>query len=56
VEAQHVLPDEPERRLLLKNHYFVDVVAEEPGARLRRLVIETIWWSGDPTVLFGAQE
>ena len=52
VEAQHVRPAEPEQHFLLKNNYFVDLVAEAPGARIRRLVIETLWSNGDPHVLF----
>lgn len=52
VEAQHVDPDARDRRLLLKNHYYVSVVAQEPGARIGRLVIENAWFDGDPSVLF----
>ncbi len=52
VEAQHVVADAPERRLMLKNHYFVDVSAEDPGARITHMVIENTWFAGDPTVLF----
>jgi hypothetical protein len=54
VEAQHVDPDAPERRLLLKNHYHVAVVAEAPGARIARLTIVNAWSAGDPAVLFSA--
>lgn len=52
VEAQHVDPDAPERRILLKNHYYVTVLAQEPGARIARLTIVNAWWAGDPSVLF----
>lgn len=53
VEAQHVVEDEPERRLLLKNTYDVDL--RRDGARwlITRLVIRCLWHDGDPTVLFG---
>ena len=53
VEAQHIHP-RSDRRLLLKNHYFVAVVPEEPGARIERLVIENAWVEGDPQALFPA--
>jgi hypothetical protein len=56
VEAQHVVPSEPSRRLLLKNHYFVEVVAGAPGARIQRLRIEMAWSAGDPEVLFASSE
>ncbi len=52
VEAQHVVPSDPSRHLLLKNHYHVEIVAADPGARIDRLVIVMAWSAGDPTVLF----
>ncbi|WCB95385.1 hypothetical protein DSM104299_04128 [Baekduia alba] len=54
VAATHVDPERPERRLLLQNHYFVDVVRDTPGWRIAHLVIENAWSTGDAEVLFGA--
>jgi hypothetical protein len=65
VEAQHVDPADPARRFLLKNNYFVYVVpaADVPsttgagvGARIQRMIIETLWSAGDPAVLFGENQ
>lgn len=52
VEAQHVLRDAPERRLMLKNHYWIGAVADCGVWRIRHMRIETAWYDGDPSVLF----
>ena len=53
VEAQHVRRDEPARRLLLKNVYWVEL--SRAGARwvIDAMTIDNVWYDGDPAVLFG---
>lgn len=58
VEAQHVVAAAPERHLLLKNDYDVDLVRDDSAHRdgpwrVARMVIRTVWHDGDPAVLFG---
>jgi hypothetical protein len=52
VEAMHVLRADERRRLLLKNIYRCELV--RPGAlwQARRIVIENVWFEGEPAVLF----
>lgn len=52
VEARHVLRADPQRRLLLKNFYFVDLTRGGPAWVIERMTIENAWWAGDPSVLF----
>jgi len=53
VEAQHIVTADRSRHLLLKNRYTVDLDADGPGWRIRRLEIATVWWTGEPTLLGG---
>ena len=53
VEAQHVVHDNPNRNLLLKNHYDVELVRDVTGWRITHMMIRLVWFEGDPTVLFG---
>jgi ketosteroid isomerase-like protein len=53
VEAQHVVTADRTRHLLLKNRYTVDLEADGPGWRIRRLEIATVWWTGEPALLGG---
>jgi hypothetical protein len=50
VEAQHLSADR-ERHLLLKNRYAVELERELGGWLIRRLTIDTVWWTGDPGLL-----
>lgn len=52
VEAQHLPRGDHSRHLLLKNVYGVDLVRD--GARwvMQHVRIDTIWFTGDPFVLF----
>lgn len=54
VEAQHVPRDEPARHLLLKNWYAVELLRQNGGWAIHRMVIDNVWFTGDPTVLFPA--
>jgi ketosteroid isomerase-like protein len=53
VEAQHVRRDDPQRHLLLKNVYWVEL--SRAGARwvIDAMTIDNVWYDGDPAVLFG---
>jgi hypothetical protein len=53
VEAQHVTRTTPLRHLLLKNVYDVDLIRDQDGWVIRRMVIRNVWFDGDPAVLFG---
>lgn len=53
VEAQHVRRDDPQRHLLLKNVYWVDL--SRAGGRwvIDAMTIDNVWYDGDGAVLFG---
>jgi hypothetical protein len=53
VEAQHLLAADPGTRALLKNPYTVDLVRDGDRWRIRRMRIETTWFTGDPVAIFG---
>jgi ketosteroid isomerase-like protein len=53
VEAQHVPRADDSRHFLLKNSYTVDLIRAEPDWLITRMIIDTVWSSGDPAVLFG---
>ncbi|WP_327286824.1 nuclear transport factor 2 family protein [Streptomyces sp. NBC_01198] len=55
-QAQHFLPGDgprPEatRHALMMNRYVADVVRDGQRWRIRRLVIDSAWFTGDPQVL-----
>jgi ketosteroid isomerase-like protein len=52
VEAQHVTQEDPGRHLLLKNRYEVGLSRAGDNWLIDRLVIENVWFTGEPTVLF----
>jgi hypothetical protein len=52
VEAQHIERAAPWRHLLLKNHFTVDVERDGERFVITRMVIENIWATGEPSVLF----
>ncbi|NUU20066.1 MAG: nuclear transport factor 2 family protein [Streptomycetaceae bacterium] len=53
VEAQHLPEDDHSRHLLLKNRYDVELARVEGGWAMRHLVVENVWFTGDPKVLAG---
>jgi hypothetical protein len=53
VEAQHLPKGDHDRHLLLKNIYTVELVRGEARWVIERMVIENVWFTGDPAVLFG---
>jgi hypothetical protein len=52
VEAQHLPRDDHGRNLLLKNVYRVALSRDGVRWVIDRMVIETVWLEGDPSVLF----
>ncbi|MFI8221281.1 nuclear transport factor 2 family protein [Streptomyces sp. NPDC085932] len=52
VEAQHVLIEDRRTYALLKNLYDVDLVRENNRWLIRRLVIENVWFIGNPKAIF----
>ncbi len=53
VEAQHLLTDDHSRHALLKNLYDSELVRDEARWVIRRLRIDCVWFTGDPTVITG---
>ncbi|MDJ0346873.1 nuclear transport factor 2 family protein [Streptomyces sp. H10-C2] len=53
VEAQHLLTADHSRNALLKNLYAVDLVRDGERWVMRRIHIDNIWYTGDPTAIFG---
>lgn len=52
VEAQHIPNADRSRHLLLKNLYTVELVREGRRWVIDHMLIENLWMTGDPTVLF----
>lgn len=53
VEAQHVPRADPMRHYLMKNRYDVELARERDDWVIRRVTIDNIWRTGDPSVLAG---
>lgn len=53
VEAQHLLTGDHTVHALLKNRYDVDLVRDQERWVVRRMIIENVWYTGDPTAIFG---
>ncbi len=53
VEAQHLLTADRAAHALLKNLYDVDLVRDGRRWVVRRMVIDNIWYAGDPRAIFG---
>ncbi|HEX6928068.1 MAG TPA: nuclear transport factor 2 family protein [Gammaproteobacteria bacterium] len=54
VEAQHLPKNDHSRHLLLKNIYAMEVRRELRGHwAIARMLIDNVWLTGDPGVLFG---
>ena len=54
VEAQHLPKDDHGRHLLLKNFYSVSLRRDRELWVIARMVIDNVWFTGDPSVLFPA--
>jgi hypothetical protein len=52
IEAQHLLRDDHERRLLLKNSLTVEVSRAGDEWRISAMIFRNVWREGDPAVLF----
>ena len=52
VEAQNLPRGDHSRQLLLKNHYTADLSKQGARWTIDALLVETVWMSGDPEVLF----
>lgn len=52
VEAQHLLKADHHRHALLKNLYAVDLVRDGERWVIRRLHIDNVWYTGDPSAIF----
>ena len=53
VEAQHLPRGDHSRHALLKNLYDVEAVRHDGLWRMRRVDIENVWFTGDPSVIVG---
>jgi hypothetical protein len=53
VEAQHLLTADHTVHALLKNRYDVDLVRDRERWVVRRMIIENVWYTGDPAAIFG---
>ena len=51
VNATHILKRDPQRRFRMTNWYELDIVADGSIGRATRLVIDNVWFTGDPLVL-----
>ena len=54
VDATHVLKSDQSRRCRMMNWYEASLVRDARLWRIRRLVIASTWFTGDPQVLTGA--
>ncbi|MFI6290755.1 nuclear transport factor 2 family protein [Nonomuraea sp. NPDC050790] len=53
VEAQHVLTADRSTHALLKNLYDVELVRRDGRWLMTRVVIDNVWYTGDPPAIFG---
>ncbi|MEV4893663.1 nuclear transport factor 2 family protein [Nonomuraea sp. NPDC055795] len=53
VEAQHLLTADRSVHALLKNLYDVELVREDGRWVMSRVVIDNLWYTGDPPAIFG---
>ncbi len=56
VEAQHLPKGDHGRHLLLKNFYTVELSRDGSRWVIDHMLIENVWFTGDPEVLFPARE
>jgi hypothetical protein len=52
-EAQHFPPGDRTRHCLIKSHYHVDLVRDRDRWVITKLVINSVWFTGDPNILIG---
>ena len=55
VDATHISKRDPMRRFQMVNWYELDLVEQELTWQAQRLVIDNIWFSGEPDVLLGRE-
>jgi ketosteroid isomerase-like protein len=53
VEAQHVSGVDGARQYLMKNRYDVVLSRRDAGWEIKRVVVDNVWRTGDPSVLAG---
>jgi hypothetical protein len=53
VEAQHLLTADRSTHALLKNPYDVELIRDGERWVMRRIRIDNLWYTGDPTAIFG---
>ena len=51
VDATHISRRDPSRRFRMMNWYDLDLAADGRTWRARRLVIDNVWFSGEPNLL-----
>lgn len=52
-EAQHFPPNDRTRHCLIKSHYHVNLVRDRDRWAIAKLVINTVWFTGEPSILIG---
>lgn len=52
VEAQHLLTADPSVHALLKNRYDTELVRDGHRWVIGRVVIDNVWYTGDPAAVF----
>jgi len=53
VEAQHLPPNDHSRHCLMKNQYDVNLVRNGDHWVIENMLIDNVWFTGDPTVVQG---
>lgn len=53
VQAQHLLQKDHDQYALLTNRYDVELVRDGRRWLMRRILIENVWYIGEPTAIFG---
>ena len=56
VEATHIVRADPSRRFRMLDRYFAEVVLNAGDWRIERLVIDNIWFEGDPRIMLHRSE
>ena len=56
VEATHVVRGEPSRRFRMLDPYTATLARHEEIWRIRRLVIDNLWFEGDPRIMLCREE
>jgi hypothetical protein len=53
VQAHHLLSADHSRRAMLTNRYAATLIRDERRWVMRHVRIDNVWYSGEPTVIFG---